>query len=121
MSPYHKVQSNLQAAPKTWLITGVAGFIGSNVLETLLKLDQQVIGLDNFDTGHRRNLEQVRALVSAAQWARFRFIGGDIRQLDDCRRLQRRRDRPASGGPRLGAALPRRPADHERRQRLTAS
>lgn len=68
-----------------WLITGVAGFIGCNLLETLLKLDQTVVGLDNFATGHRRNLEQIRAAVTAEQWARFRFIEGDIRRLDDCR------------------------------------
>ncbi|WP_307606772.1 NAD-dependent epimerase/dehydratase family protein [Variovorax boronicumulans] len=69
-----------------WLVTGVAGFIGSNLLETLLKLDQQVVGLDNFATGHLRNLEEVRTLVSVDQWARFRFIEGDIRKLEDCRR-----------------------------------
>lgn len=71
--------------PKTWLITGVAGFIGSNLLETLLKLDQPVVGLDNFATGHQRNLDEVRSLVSSQQWARFKFIEGDIRKLDDCR------------------------------------
>jgi len=65
-------------------VTGVAGFIGSNLLETLLKLDQQVVGLDNFATGHQYNLDQVQALVSPAQWARFRFIRGDIRRIDDC-------------------------------------
>jgi len=68
------------------LVTGVAGFIGSNLLEKLLLLDQTVIGLDNFSTGHRRNLDEVRTLVSAEQWGRFRFIEGDIRNLEDCRR-----------------------------------
>ena len=68
-----------------WLITGVAGFIGSNLLEYLLKSDQHVVGLDNFATGHRRNLDEVRASVSAEQWARFRFIEGDIRDLETCR------------------------------------
>ncbi|MBK1654985.1 NAD-dependent epimerase/dehydratase family protein [Allochromatium vinosum] len=77
--------AHLPAAPKTWLITGVAGFIGCNLLEALLKLDQTVIGLDNFATGHRHNLDQIQAVVSAEQWARFRFIEGDIRRLDDCR------------------------------------
>lgn len=67
-------------------MTGVAGFIGSNLLETLLRLEQRVVGLDNFATGHRRNLEEVQSLVSAEQWARFSFHAGDIRQLDDCRR-----------------------------------
>jgi len=70
--------------PKTWLITGVAGFIGSNLLEALLKLDQRVIGLDNFATGHQHNLAEVQSLVTANQWARFRFLHGDIRSLEDC-------------------------------------
>ena len=83
---YETVQAELRAAPKTWLITGVAGFIGSNLLETLLKLDQRVVGLDNFATGHQRNLDEVETLVSPQQWANFQFIEGDIRNLEDCRR-----------------------------------
>lgn len=86
MSRYQQLKANLQAAPKTWLITGVAGFIGSNLLETLLKLDQRVVGLDNFATGHQRNLDEVQTLVTPAQWQRFRFLDGDIRQLADCQR-----------------------------------
>lgn len=86
MIPYETLKSSLRATPKTWLVTGVAGFIGSNLLETLLMLDQQVVGLDNFATGHQHNLDEVRSLVSDYQWARFRFIKGDIRKLDDCRR-----------------------------------
>lgn len=82
---YAQRQVQLLAAPKTWLITGVAGFIGSNLLETLLKLNQRVVGLDNFATGHQRNLDEVQHLVSPAQWANFRFIRGDICNLDDCR------------------------------------
>lgn len=74
----------LLRTPATWLITGVAGFIGSNLLEALLRLDQRVIGLDNFATGHRYNLEQVRQLVTPEQWAGFRFIDGDIRDLPTC-------------------------------------
>ena len=84
-SAYEKLCARLLAERHVWLITGVAGFIGSNLLETLLKLGQQVVGLDNFATGHLRNLEEVRTLVSADQWARFRFIEGDIRKLEDCR------------------------------------
>ena len=86
LTPYAQVQNQLQANPKTWLVTGVAGFIGSNLLETLLQLDQTVVGLDNFATGHQHNLDQVQALVTPAQWSRFNFIKGDIRQPDDCRR-----------------------------------
>jgi UDP-N-acetylglucosamine 4-epimerase len=85
MTAYQQLQARLSGERLTWLVTGVAGFIGSNLLETLLKLDQQVVGLDNFATGHQHNLDQVRGLVTAAQWARFRFIEGDIRKLDDCR------------------------------------
>lgn len=85
MTRYEQVQASLRHAPKTWLITGVAGFIGSNLLETLLRLDQQVVGLDNFATGYQRNLDEVQRLVTPAQWARFRFMEGDIRKLDDCR------------------------------------
>jgi UDP-N-acetylglucosamine 4-epimerase len=67
------------------LVTGAAGFIGSNLVETLLKLDQQVVGLDNFATGHRQNLQLVESLVGSEAWQHFRFIEGDIRNLDDCR------------------------------------
>ena len=81
---YDALRSALRATPKTWLVTGVAGFIGSNLLETLLELDQHVVGLDNFATGHQRNLDEVASLVGTQRWARFRFIRGDIRSLQDC-------------------------------------
>jgi UDP-N-acetylglucosamine/UDP-N-acetylgalactosamine 4-epimerase len=84
MSAYDELQTELRAKPKTWLVTGVAGFIGSNLLEALLKLDQQVIGLDNLSTGKLKNLEEVKGLVSPAQWARFRFLEGDIGDLNRC-------------------------------------
>lgn len=63
---------------------GVAGFIGSNLLETLLRLNQKVIGLDNFATGYQKNLDEVKGLVSDKQWQKFTFIEGDIRDLDTC-------------------------------------
>jgi UDP-N-acetylglucosamine/UDP-N-acetyl-alpha-D-glucosaminouronate 4-epimerase len=85
MPAYDALQSNLRAAPKTWLVAGVAGFIGSNLLEALLLLDQRVAGLDNFSTGTKKNLEEVRALVSSSQWGRFRFMEGDITDLAICR------------------------------------
>ena len=75
---------NLLSTQHSWLITGCAGFIGSNLLETLLKANQHVVGLDNFATGHQHNLDEVKALVSPQQWANFRFINGDIRELTDC-------------------------------------
>lgn len=82
---FRQLKSRLSGEAHTWLITGVAGFIGSNLLETLLKLNQRVVGLDNFATGYQRNLDEVKSLVSDAQWARFSFIKGDIRNLEDCR------------------------------------
>ena len=84
-SVHPDVKSRLSGGARTWLITGVAGFIGSNLLEALLKLDQQVVGLDNFATGHQRNLDEVRSLVGAQRWAKFKMVRGDIRNLDDCR------------------------------------
>ena len=72
--------------PRRWLVTGAAGFIGSNLVEALLRLDQRVVGMDNFATGSRRNLAQVHALVGEEAWARFAFIEGDIRRPADCRR-----------------------------------
>lgn len=85
MTAYKQIQVELQKYPKTWLVTGVAGFIGSNLLEKLLKLDQRVVGLDNFTTGHQKNLDEVEGLVTRDQWKRFHFIEGDIRELNDCK------------------------------------
>lgn len=84
MNRFAQICAELSQQPKTWLITGVAGFIGSNLLEKLLKLNQNVVGLDNFATGFQHNLDEVQSLVSAEQWQGFRFIEGDIRNLDDC-------------------------------------
>lgn len=84
MTRYEQIKAELLASPKTWLVTGVAGFIGSNLLEHLLKLNQKVVGLDNFATGHQHNLDEVQGLVSAEQWQGFNFIEGDIRNYQDC-------------------------------------
>lgn len=81
---YQQVQQQLRATPRSWLVTGCAGFIGSNLLEALLKLDQRVVGLDNFATGYQHNLDEVQANVSAQQWSNFRFIQGDIREASTC-------------------------------------
>ena len=85
MAAFDQLQKELKATPKTWLVTGVAGFIGSNLLEALLQLNQRVTGLDNFSTGKRKNLEEVKALVSPVQWGRFQFMEGDIGDLAACR------------------------------------
>ncbi|GHF99203.1 NAD-dependent epimerase/dehydratase family protein [Thalassotalea marina] len=84
MTQFERVKAELLQSPKTWLVTGVAGFIGSNLLENLLKLNQTVIGLDNFATGYQKNLDEVKNLVSAQQWQGFSFIEGDIRDFDTC-------------------------------------
>lgn len=84
MTRYEQIKVELLSSPKTWLVTGVAGFIGSNLLEHLLKLNQKVVGLDNFATGHQHNLDEVKGLVTAEQWQGFNFIEGDIRNYQDC-------------------------------------
>lgn len=82
---YAELAARLRESRRRWLVTGAAGFIGSHLLEVLLKANQDVIGLDNFATGHRRNLDQVRGAVSPDQWNRLQFIVGDIRDLAVCR------------------------------------
>ncbi|MFC5474707.1 NAD-dependent epimerase/dehydratase family protein [Paraherbaspirillum soli] len=84
MNRFEQIQQELREHPKKWLISGCAGFIGSNLLETLLKLDQTVVGLDNFATGYQHNLDEVRELVGSKRWASFSFIRGDIRDLNAC-------------------------------------
>jgi UDP-N-acetylglucosamine 4-epimerase len=79
------LQARVRAQDGTWLVTGAAGFIGSNLVEALLGLGQSVVGLDNFATGHRRNLDEVERLVGPQAWSRFTFIEGDIRRVEDCR------------------------------------
>lgn len=86
MSTFTDTQQRLRGQQHHWLVTGAAGFIGSNLVEALLKLGQRVTGLDNFATGHQHNLDQVQALVGADAWANFTFIRGDIRVLADCQR-----------------------------------
>jgi UDP-N-acetylglucosamine 4-epimerase len=104
MTAFTHLQTRLQAEPHTWLVTGVAGFIGSNLLESLLKLNQRVVGLDNFATGHQRNLDEVQSLVSPTQWQNFQFINGDIRNLADC---QHAMFWPCAGGaPAANDAIP---------------
>ena len=82
---YSDIKKRLMDKPATWLITGVAGFIGSNLLEALLKLNQTVTGLDNFSTGYQHNLDQVEKAVTPEQWNNFTFIKGDIRDPETCR------------------------------------
>lgn len=86
MSRYEIIEKDLIENPKCWLVTGVAGFIGSNLLEKLLLLNQKVIGLDNFSTGHQHNIDEVKSLVNEEQWSNFEFIQGDIRDFEVCKK-----------------------------------
>ena len=81
---YTEIKRTLLEHPKTWLVTGAAGFIGSNIVETLLTLNQTVVGLDNFSTGHQKNLDEVQEIVSSKQWQNFKFIRGDICDYVTC-------------------------------------
>ena len=85
MTQIKETIEQLKSNRQRWLVTGAAGFIGSNLVEALLRLNQSVVGLDNFSTGHQRNLDQVQALVGSAAWTNFHFIRGDICDLNTCR------------------------------------
>lgn len=82
---YLELRKSLRTSPRTWVVTGAAGFIGSNLVEALLSLDQSVVGLDNFSTGHQRNLDEIENNLSSTQWKRFLFREGDVRESTDCR------------------------------------
>ena len=85
MTAYDRAKEAVRNHPRTWLVTGAAGFIGTNLVEHLLALGQKVVGLDNFSTGHRHTLDDVRSCVGPDAWARFRFVEGDICNLETCR------------------------------------
>ena len=84
---YNYIKEQLLKNQKTWLITGVAGFIGSNLAEALLKLNQKVIGLDNFSTGHKHNLDQIKESIRDEQWENFNFQEGDITNFETCQNI----------------------------------
>jgi UDP-N-acetylglucosamine 4-epimerase len=79
-----RVQQELKEQPKSWLVTGCAGFIGSNLVEALLKLNQKVVGLDNFSTGYQHNLDDIQSNVTEEQWHYFTFVKGDITDFEIC-------------------------------------
>ena len=87
MTAYRNILRDMENAPCTWLVTGVAGFIGSNLLQALLTAGQRVVGLDNFLTGYQKNLDMAAALVGPERWRHFTFVEGDIRDLDTCRQV----------------------------------
>src|SRR5947207_14916365 len=79
MTAYEKLRTGLKRKPRAWLVTGAAGFIGSNLVETLLRLDQKVVGLDNFATSKKKKLQEVKIIVAPAQWENFKFMLCDYR------------------------------------------
>ena len=82
MENYKDLITTLKTKKSRWLISGVAGFIGSNLLETLLSFDQEVVGIDNFATGHKNNLSEIESEITPSQWKNFTFINADIRDLE---------------------------------------
>lgn len=92
MTAYEKLQRNLKRRPRKWLVTGAAGFIGSHLVETLLSLNQHVVGLDNFSTGYAHNVDTVKQQFPSMQRCRFRFIEGDITDAATCSRACRQVD-----------------------------
>jgi UDP-N-acetylglucosamine 4-epimerase len=89
---YDETKTSLLNQPKIWLITGVAGFIGSNLAEALLKLNQKVIALDNFSTGHAYNLEHIKNSVTSKEWENFTFVEGDITDFKTCQEITKNVD-----------------------------
>ena len=89
MTKYEQLCTEMKKKPSCWLVTGCAGFIGSNLIERLLRLGQKVVGLDNFLTGYQKNLDMVEALVGEEAWKNFTFVKGDIRDLDTCHKVCR--------------------------------
>ncbi|HEX4122268.1 MAG TPA: SDR family oxidoreductase [Verrucomicrobiae bacterium] len=87
MTALEKLKETVSASPATWLVTGAAGFIGSNLLETLLRWGQKVTALDNLSTGHRENLDQVRDLVGLARWKKCKWVEADVRDVATCRKV----------------------------------
>src|SRR4051812_47314849 len=92
MTPYESLQQELRNDPRTWLVTGVGGFIGSHLLERLLILGQVVVGLDDFSTGTPSNLSEVQSRVGAEAWTRFHFHKGSVADMEACRTATRQVD-----------------------------
>lgn len=81
---YEALQTDLQSQPKRWLVTGAAGFIGSHLVETLLKLNQEVVCFDNYSTGHQSNLDEVQNSLPGIDPSRLQIIDGDLADYEAC-------------------------------------
>lgn len=88
-TPYEDLKSSLRSTPKCWLVTGGAGFIGSHIVETLLKLNQRVVSLDNYSNGYEANLESVQENVSTSEFANLQIIRGDLADYEACEEATR--------------------------------
>ena len=89
MNTFKTLLKTFETDQKTWLVTGVAGFIGSNLAEFLLKHNQKVVGLDNFSTGHRHNLNDIKENITSKQWENFSFTEGDIKDYETCETISK--------------------------------
>ena len=87
MTKYEEIKKYIKNYPQVWLITGVAGFIGSNLLEELLIMNQKVVGIDNFSNGKIKNLNDVEKIVGPKRWKNFKFFKGDLANIQDCKKV----------------------------------
>ena len=86
MNKFEDLIDEFQVKQKIWLITGIAGFIGSNLAEFLLKHNQKVVGIDNFSTGYQKNLDMIKESIGDEKYKNLNFIKGDISEYSTCKK-----------------------------------